>query len=69
MIGLTIKPVLGKFYRVRYSFENEKGGTTLKVLLVMCERNYLEEHLFMFLKCTSLILYSVTRKMSKKRIH
>ena len=51
--NVTIKPVL-KFYRVRYTFENEKGGTTLKVLPTMCERNDLEEHLFVFLKCTSL---------------
>ena len=34
--------------------KTKKGGTTLKVLPAMCERNDLEEHLFVFLKRTSL---------------
>ena len=52
--NVTIKPILGKFYCVRYTFETKKSGTTLKVLPAMRERNDLEEHLFMFLKRTSL---------------
>ena len=51
--NVTVKPVLGKFYRVRYTFENEKGGATLKVPPAMSERNDLEVHLFVFLKRTS----------------
>ena len=68
--NVTIKPVLGKFYRVRYIFENEKGGTTLKVLPAMCERNDLEEHLFVFLKRASLngFIYALT-KTDKFWIH
>ena len=52
--NVTVKPVLEKSYRVRYTFGNEKSGTTNKVLPAMCERNDLEEHLFVFLKRTSL---------------
>ena len=28
----------GKFYHVRYEFQYEKGGTTIKVLPAMCEK-------------------------------
>ena len=51
--NVTVKPISGKFSHVRYTFENEKGGTTLKVLPAIYERNDLEEHLFVFLKSTS----------------
>ena len=37
-----IKPECGKFYRVRYQFQCEKGGTTIKVLPATCEKNDLE---------------------------
>ena len=37
--NVTVKLVLGTFYRVRYTFENKKGGTTLKFLPAVCERN------------------------------
>ena len=48
-----IKPERGKFHWVRYEFQCEKGGTTIKVLPAMCKKNYLEEHLFIFLKRAS----------------
>jgi len=66
----TIKPVLDKFYHVRYTFEYEKGGTNIKVLPAMCERNDLEEHLFVFLKCAPLIgfTYALTKE-NKVWIH
>ena len=69
--NVTVKQVLGKFYRVRYTFENKKGGTTLKVLPAMCERNDLEEHLFVFLKHTSLngFIYALINKADKFWIH
>ena len=61
--NVTVKPVLGKCYHVRYTFENKKGGTTLKVFPAMCERNDLEEHLFAFLKHTSLngLIYALSK--------
>ena len=31
----------------------KKGGTTIKILPAMCEKNDLEEHLFIFLKDVS----------------
>ena len=37
--NVTVKLVLGTFYRVRYTFENKKGGTTFKFLPAVCERN------------------------------
>ena len=40
-----IKPECGKFYWVRYELQCEGGGTTIKVLPAMCEKNDLEEHL------------------------
>ena len=36
-----------KFYRGRYEFQREKGGSTIKVLPAMCEKNDLEEHFFL----------------------
>ena len=68
--NVTVKPVLGKFYRVRYTFENEKGGATLKVPPAMSERNDLEVHLFVFLKRTSLsgFIYALN-KADKFWIH
>ena len=50
--NVSVKLLLGKFYRVSYTFENKKGETTLKVLPAICERNDLEEHLIVFLKHT-----------------
>ena len=41
-----IKPECGKFYWVRYEFQCEKGGTAIKVLPAMYEKNDLEEHLY-----------------------
>ena len=60
----TIKPVLGKFYCVRHTFEYEKGGTSIKVLPIMCKRNDLDEHLFVFLKCTPLsgFIYALNKE-------
>ena len=68
--NVTVKQVLGKFYSVKYTFENEKGGTTLKVLPAMCERNDLEKHLLLSLKCTSLngFIYALN-KADKFWIH
>ena len=68
--NVTVNPILGKFYRIRYTFENEKGGTTLTVLPAMCKRNDLEEHLFVFLKRTSLkgFIYALN-KADKFWIH
>ena len=40
-----IKPECGKFYWVRYELQCERGGTTIKVLPAMCEKNDFEEHL------------------------
>ena len=48
-----IKPECYKFYLVRYEFQCEKGGTTIKVLPAMCKNNDLEEHLSVFLKRVS----------------
>ena len=70
MPNVTVKPVLEKSYHVRYTFGIEKSETTNKVLPAMCERNDLEEHLFVFLKSTSLngFIY-VLNKADKFRIH
>ena len=50
--------------------KTKKGGTTLKFLPAMCERNDLEEHLFVFLKRTSLngFIYAL-KKADKFWIH
>ena len=48
--------VFGKFYCVRYTFENKKGGIAIKVLPAICERSDLEEHLFVFLKRTTSLI-------------
>ena len=55
----------------RYTFENKKGETTLKVLPAICERNDLEEHLIVFLKrTTSLIVFTYAlNKADKFCIH
>ena len=70
MPNVTVKPISGKFSHVRDTFENEKGGTTLKVLPAIYERNDLEEHLFVFLKSTSLnSLICALNKVDKFWIH
>ena len=50
-----IKPECAKFYGkfLRYEFQCEKGGTTIKVLPAISEKNDLEEYLFIFLKRVS----------------
>ena len=70
MPNVAVKPISGKFSHVRDTFENKKGGTTLKVLPSMYERNDLEEHLFVFLKRTSLNSFICTlNKADKFSIH
>ena len=46
----SISPIVGQFYKVRYSFLYGKGGEVVQVLPAMCSKNNLEEHLFTFLK-------------------
>ena len=46
----SISPIVGQFYKVRYSFIYGKGGEVVQVLPAMCSKNNLEEHLFTFSK-------------------
>ena len=46
----SISPIVGQFYKVRYSFFYGKGGEVVQVLPAICSKNNLEEHLFTFLK-------------------
>ena len=48
-----IKPGYSEFYWVRYEFQCEKGGATIKVLPAMCKNNDLEKHLIIFLSYVS----------------
>ena len=48
-----IKAQCGKFYQVKYEFQYDKNGTTIKILPAMCEKSDLEGHLFIFWKHVS----------------
>ena len=48
----VIKPAIGQFYNVKYSFTDRKGKEVIKVLSALCTKNDLEGHLFTTMKGT-----------------
>ena len=51
----------GKFYHVRYEFQYEKGGTTIKVLPAMCEK--------MTLRSICLYFWSMSQMINDQNIY
>ena len=61
----SIKPIIEKFYYVKYDFLDVKGNITAKVLPAICSQNDLEERFFAFMKtvrknkCTPVLILPI----------